>query len=64
MNEMTTEILQAIWNGTSTTREEDDVKQAVREWLRARGTYVCEGDAELRELALSETDLVEPSEEE
>ena len=41
-------------------KDECDIEGAVANWLRSKGWHVCENDNDLRELALSETDLVEP----
>lgn len=61
-------IINALWEGTkslpltsmrnSTQRE---MKSAMVEILKGEGYFVCETAAELRELAIDETDLVEPN---
>lgn len=52
--------LDGIFNAAS-SREESEVKDAVAVWLRGKHFHVCENDNELRELALTETDLKEPN---
>lgn len=52
-------LIRAIWNELD-KREETFAVEAMAEILRDRSYHVAESDAELRELALAETDLVEP----
>ncbi len=63
IEEITTGILDGMFNNIA-GRDEDNMRAAVASWLRKHKYHVCEDDSELRELALSETDLVEPGEEE
>lgn len=60
VGDMTTEILEAIWGQTDTTREETEIQEAVAEWLKSRSDYIVTTDADLRDVALEKTDLVEP----
>lgn len=55
-----TEAVQALINAMS-LQEERDIVPYLAEVIRERSNYfVAEDDAELRELALKNTDLVEP----
>ncbi len=55
-------VLDGIWNAIP-SKDNSTMTNAVAAWLSGdHGYYCCDGDLELRETALSETDLVEPSE--
>ena len=60
IREMVTASLDGIHNAAS-TKEETEVEKAVAQWLSDCGWFTAECDGELRALALSETNLVEPS---
>lgn len=62
-------IIRAIWEATASEPShrrgstQTEMKAAMTEILQNEGLYVVASDAELRALALVETDLVEPSDE-
>lgn len=53
-------LIHAVWHELN-KNEEEGAKAAMIEILKDAGYHVADGDKELRELALAETDLVEPS---
>lgn len=61
-------IIHAIWevaDGEPSHRRgstKNEMKSAMKEILEGEGYFVLEDDKELREKALEETDLVEPTE--
>jgi hypothetical protein len=59
IDSMIDDVLDSFHNN-ATRQEETEVAAAVAGWLKNRGWYCCDGNAELRETALSDTDLVEP----
>ncbi len=60
IGEIVTGILDGMFNVVS-SRDEEAMKAYVASWLRKHKYHVCDGDNELRQLALEETDLVEPN---
>jgi hypothetical protein len=57
----TSKLVEFILENLKDWREKDAVAAVVRTWLEeVRGLHVCEGTAEIRTLALENTDLVEP----
>ncbi len=61
-------LINAIWNACETRtavgkKNRQEMLNAMREILRGEGEYVAENARELKALALTETDLVEPGDE-